>query len=323
MSDRFGLRTRAGHAQAWLGTPRGQWVSTWARRTFTVAMVAFLLWNLYRQGITPQRLWASLPSTPWFYVLWAALYVLLPTAETAIYHRLWRVRVAELLPVLLRKRVLSQDVLGYSGEVYLFGWARSRLGPPPPDGNGPPAMLHIKDNVLISSFASVLSAALIVGSVLLSGAHGLERAFGDPRPIYAVLGTVATVFVVTMATRARRAVFTLAPRDLGFLSIVHGLRFTLANVFLLLLWTVSVPGLPWEIWLTLLVVNVVVDRVPFVPASDLVFLNTALALAAPLGVPPAAISGVLVAKAALDKVFNLLLFAAAALLMRRTESQRS
>lgn len=304
-----------------MATPAGQWATVWARRLFTGAMVAFLLWNLHRQGITPQRLWASLPTTSWFYVFWAALYVLLPTAETSIYHRLWGVPVRELLPVMLRKRVLSQDVLGYSGEVYLYGWARSHLGPPPPDGTGPPAALHIKDNVLISSFASVLSAALVVGGVLLSGVHGLERAFGDPRPIYAVLGTVAVVFVVTMATRARRAVFTLGAPELTFLSIAHGLRFTLSNVLLLLLWTVSVPGLPWDIWLTLLVVNVVVDRVPFIPASDLVFLNTALALADPLGVPPAAISGVLVTKAALDKVLNLILFTAAPVLLRRAGRQ--
>lgn len=305
-----------------MATPSGQRAAVWARRAFTVAMVAFLVWNLHRRGVTPAGLWASLPATPWFYVLWAALYVLLPTAEAAIYHRLWGAPLRELVPALLRKRVLSQDVLGYSGEVYLYGWARARLGPPPPDGTGPPAALHIKDNVLISSFASVLSAALIVGAVLLSGSHGLERAFDDPTPIYVVLGTVAAVFVVTMATRARRAVFTLGPRDLTFLSVAHGLRFTLGNILLLGLWTVSVPGLPWEIWLTLLVVNVVIERVPFIPASDLVFLNTALALAMPLGVSPATISGVLVAKTALDKVFNLFFFAAAPLLRPRETADR-
>lgn len=311
------LAARAAQTSAWLETPRGRYVAKWARRTFTVALVGFLAWNLSRQGITVRDVWASLPSTPLFYVLWLTLYTLLPSAETAIYARIWRLPTRELLPVLLRKRVLSQDVLGYSGEVFLYGWARRRLGPSPPDGEGPPVALHIKDNILLSSFASVLSAAIIIGTVLVSGAHNIDHAFPNPRPIYAVLGTVAVVFVVTMATRARRAVFTLAPRDLAFLATAHGLRFTLANVFLLLIWSVSVPGLPLDVWATLLVVNVVIDRVPFVPASDLVFVNTALALAAPMGVPPEAITGVLVGKAALDKLLNLTLFTAAPLLRRR------
>ena len=316
MAERGDTRAAVARGQAWLGTPAGRRAAAWARRLFTVAMVAFLVWNLVRQGITPASLWASLPRTPWFYVIWLAFYALLPTTETVIYRRLWGAPLAELLPVLLRKRVLSQDVLGYSGEVYLYGWARTRLGAPPPEGTGPPALLHIKDNVLISSFASVLSAAVIIGGVLLVGAHGLDDAFSNPTPIYVVLAAVAAVFVLTMATRARRAVFTLSPRGLAFLSVAHGLRFTLSNLLLLLLWTTTVPGLPMRVWLTLLVVNVVVDRVPFVPASDLVFLNTALALASPLGVDPARISGVLVGKAALEKAVNLVLFAAAPLLLR-------
>lgn len=295
----------------------GQRTGTWARRAFTAGLVAFLVWNLARRGITAGDVWRSLPSTPLFYLFWLALYVLLPTVETAIYARIWRLSPRELVPVMLRKRVLSQDVLGYSGEVFLYGWARQRLGPPPPDGTGPPVALHIKDNILLSSFASVLSAAVIIGAVLLTGHHNIAEAFPNPGPIYAVLGTVALVFVVTMATRARKAVFTLPPRDLAVLAGLHVLRFTLANIFLLLLWEVSVPGLPLRVWATLLVVNVVIDRVPFIPATDLVFVNTALALAAPMGVPPEAITGVLVGKAALDKLLNAALFTLAPLLRPR------
>ena len=314
------MAARATRASAWLETPRGQRTATWARRAFTVALVGFLVWNLSRQGITARDVWAALPSTPLFYVLWLALYTLLPTAETAIYARIWRLPARELLPVLLRKRVLSQDVLGYSGEVFLYGWARKRLGPSPPDGTAPPVALHIKDNILLSSFASVLSAAVIIGMVLVSGHHNIAEAFPNPGPIYAVLGVVALVFVVTMATRARKAVFTLPQRDLAVLAGFHALRFTLANIFLLLIWEVSVPGLPLRVWATLLVVNVVIDRVPFIPATDLVFVNTALALAAPMGVAPEAITGVLVGKAALDKLLNAALFTAAPLLRPRSAS---
>ena len=37
-----------------------------------------------------------------------------------IYGRIWSMRPWQCVAVMIRKRVLNMDVLGYSGEVYLF-----------------------------------------------------------------------------------------------------------------------------------------------------------------------------------------------------------
>ncbi len=69
------------------------------------------------------EIWSALPRTPWFYILIVCAYVTLPVAEVFVYEKIWGIPMWKRLPVLFRKRVLNEGVMGYSGEAYLCLWA--------------------------------------------------------------------------------------------------------------------------------------------------------------------------------------------------------
>jgi hypothetical protein len=67
---------------------------------------------------------------------------------------------------------------------------------------------------------------------------------------------------------------------------------------------------------------VLTSRIPFVPASDLVFVSLGTHVAPFLGVPVATMAGLLVARSACEKGLNLVVFGASALWERGRGEQR-
>jgi len=125
----------------------------WLRRAFTVGIVTFVAWRLTQIGWG--ELWQNLPTEPLFYLLHLAAYSVLPLSEILIFSMIWRVRLSGAMPVMLRKRALNNSVMGYSGELYLYLWGKSRLGIA-----GRRLLSGLKDNVLMSGLATALCAIL-------------------------------------------------------------------------------------------------------------------------------------------------------------------
>lgn len=276
------------------------------RWTFIAGILAFL--GVQLTSIGWGEVWKSLPRTPWFYVLWAAIYLQLPVVETLIYRTLWGLPLRHGLPVLLRKRVLNTDVVGYSGDVYLYAWAQQVASVPKNRVLG-----AVKDNAIASSLGSTLASILMLAGFLFAGQIALVDLVDNQDPVYAIGGIVLVVVVVVLLVVFRRTVFSLSVSEVLGLFGTHVGRMGGVFVLQILQWWVVFPEAPFQVWATMLVVMTVTTRVPLMPAKDLAAMGAILGMTDLLNAPEAVIAGLLIARSALDRVANFVLFAVSSL----------
>ncbi|WP_245846217.1 hypothetical protein [Longibacter salinarum] len=265
------------------------------------AIASYLVYQLSELGW--RKLWTSLPTTPAFYILLVLMYVTLPVTEAVIYGKAWEVSSRKLLPVLFRKRVLNNDVLGYSGEAYFFLWMqrnsqieRRRL------------LTTIKDNMIISSVASTSVAFLLLAAFFLSGqVQLLEQYLPDATSTLAAAVAIIIV-VVAVGLAFRRAIFSLSASLLGVFALGHLARFVFNNGFQVTQWALVIPEVPLGTWITLLSLYIIINQVPLIPARGLFFVTASVELAGTLEVPAAAVASMLLAQNLIDRGLNFLVY---------------
>jgi len=314
MTIRQKLRIRVARLRVWwrqfADSQRGQRILWWLRQLLTAAVVAYLVYRLSQIGWV--EIWQSLPRTPWFYIIFAGMYLILPTFQALIFGLIWSLSPLKIFPASLKKRVYNKDVLSYSGDVYLYFWARERLERP-----GREIMHAIKDNAIVSSVTSTLVAFGLLAAFLFSGVVAVPEIVGDNGMLY-VAGTALVLGVLIAAgVRFRRNVFWLSGRLLIGISALHFVRLLAVMSLQVLEWEVVIPEVELEVWFTYLAVQIMVTRIPFLPSRDLVFLAFGIELAGAVQVSKAAIAGVLGVHSVLDKGLNLLLFSAVSAWDRR------
>lgn len=299
--------------KAFAATKRGKRAIKAGRLAFLAVVVGVLVYQMTDIGWG--RVVSSLPQNPVFYLLLLAMYFLLPATEALIYGRLWRLHPLACLPIMIRKRVLNVDVVGYSGEIYLFTWAKSRVS-----RSARELMGTIKDNLIVSSAASFSAAAVLIAGLMISGQVDLREYIEAASPLYAGLGAVAAVFVAVVIFRFRHVIFLLPRRAISVLAGAHLLRFFAGYVLQIAAWWVVVPSASFQTWAILLVVFVVINRIPFLPSSDLVFVSAGAGLSPMLDVPVAPVVSMLLVRSAFDRLLNLVLFSTTVWQERQTVS---
>lgn len=274
---------------------------TGVRWLFVGAIVTYLGYQLTSIGW--ERVWSSLPTTPWFYILLLLMYVTLPITEAVLYGTAWEARYRDLLPVLFRKRVLNNDVLGYSGEAYFYLWARRKTNLTRRN------ILHtIKDNTIISSVASTSVAFSLLAIFFLTGQIELLRQYLPNETSTIAAGIAVLICVVSVGVTFRRSIFSLPSPLLWFIGAGHLTRFVLNNGLQITQWAVVIPDVPLGTWITLLALYIVVNQTPFVPARSLFFVSASVELSGPLQLPTAAIASMLLAQSLIDRGLNFLVY---------------
>lgn len=302
--------------QTYVSSPRGRTVVRTLRVFLVIGILAVLV--LQVGSIGWHSVLTSLPTTPWFYIIVLMMYFLLPTFELAIYARMWRAPAAALLRVLIRKRVLNNEVVGYSGEVYLYSWGRKLAGV-----DDAKAFAAVKDNAIASSLASNTILVLLVTGFVVAGKVVLVDIIGPQNPI--AIGVVVAGVAILGATfvRFRRSILSHAARVVGILFGVHCLRFIVMYGLQILQWWVVLPDAPLSVWATMLVVGTLTNRIPFLPARDMFTIGAILGVSGFLDASQAVVAGMLVTKSAIDKVLNAVLFTSTAWIDRRGNSDLS
>ena len=272
-------------------------------------IVAYLLYRLSNVG------WGdvidNLPQSPWFYFFFALRFLALPVSELAIYEIVWSKPLLRHFFVFIRKRVYNFAVMGYSGEAFLTLWARRRLAL-----SDKTIIVGVKDNNLLSAFASNTATVLLI--FFLAATDSLQAgldAFPGSGVLFGVaFATAATLAVLVMVFRRR--LIALPPGVMPALLGVHAVRQILIIALHAAMYSAALPGAPLGAWLIFIAMQLVLSRIPFLPNQDVVFLTAALALSPIVGMPEAAVAGMLVAEAGLSQVINAILFAATAPLAR-------
>jgi len=236
-----------------------------AGAALTLAMAAGVGWQLFGRGL--DGLTRAVPSGPLFYLAFAASYLALPVADWLILRRLWGGHVvgAAGLAATLRKRVANEVVLGYSGEAYVYAWARA--------------------NGIVAPFAAVKDVAVlsaVAGNLATLTALGLALPLAGHLPAATMWGALGSALLVAAATLPflfwRRRVFALPGADLRWVLGVHLARQLAATLLLAATWSLGRPGIAAGLWLALAAGRLVVWRLPFVPNKDLLFANLAALL---------------------------------------------
>jgi len=301
-------------ARQWSETPSAKRLATVARWLFFAGVVGWLVLKVTAIGWG--AVFASLPTTPWFYLLFLVMFLTLPLTETLIFRLLLdrRVGIGD-IGVFIRKRVLNSAFVGYSGDLYIFVWAKRRLGL-----STRQAGHAVKDNAILSALSSTTITALLVAGFWFTGQAALVASWLDTG-----MGKLLTVLFVAAALlpvllRFRGSIFAASAKVAGAVLGIHMAR----GLFLLGVqaaqWWVVLPDQSWTTWLIFLTAQMVISRLPFIPNRDLLFLSAGLEMSNVIDGPRAAMAGVLLAGGALTQGANLLFFVATSFRRGRSDA---
>ncbi|NND70395.1 MAG: hypothetical protein HKN43_02345 [Rhodothermales bacterium] len=294
----------------------GRIVRKVAHYAFLVAIAGYLLYKMSDIGWV--QILDSLPTSPLFYILFVVLFFSLPVAEALIYRLTWNFSAIRHLHVFIKKRVYNKDVLGYSGEVYLYSWARNNLQIRDWD-----ILKTIRDNNILSSVASTAIAAALLLIFVSVGSIRVSDLIGQQSTANIITGVLLVVVLVILGMRFRRRLFSLAPRIALIILATHAVRLLIGNGLQILMWEAAIPEIDISVWLTFAATSIVVSRIPFVPNRDLIMLGAGIELAEMLELSTASITGLFVTLSVLGKISNLFWFVLVSFIDRKDGPEAS
>lgn len=280
-------------------TPK--WVPSVVRRSLILIVSALIFWQVWNIGW--DEVLRNLPSTPWFYVIAAILYVMLPTTELLIYTKLWNVKKRTLFRTFLIKRVYNEEVLGYSGELYLFSKMRKVTQKPELE-----LMRDVRDTNIISAIVSNVVAISLVAILIFFGFIPVEKLLEQANFLYVGIGIFALIVIIALAVQFRRHIFSLPLKTAFHIFWTYLLRFVFQNALVVVQWAVVLPDTPIYVWLIYISTNIVLNRIPLLPAKDLVFVWIGIQLSGSLDVATAGLAGMLIVSSAMSRVANLIIY---------------
>lgn len=274
------------------------------------AIVGYLIYRLTQLGWTDVL--QSLPVSPWFYVFFLLRFLALPVCEMAAYEINWERPLLRHFPVFVRKRVYNYAVAGYSGEGFLTLWARRTLGLSDRD-----VIVAVKDNNLLSALTSNVATVLLIIALAVTGVLQAELKALPGAAIlfglsFATAGALSVIVVVF-----RRRLIALPDGKMSRMLALHAARQVLVFFLQAAMYAAAIPTAPFLALAMFVTLQLVVNRIPFLPNQELVYLGAALTLAGLAGAPETAVAAMLIAEAGLSQALNIGLFFATAHLARQ------
>jgi hypothetical protein len=257
----------AADAEPFVSAPLADGLRRWlpiAGPIFSIGILAAVIWRL--QQLDFGAIWERIPTSPGFWLLFPFYYFALSIADWVIFRRLWRIPPA--VAALLRKRLSNDLLVGYSGELYFYTWARRRG-----DISGAP-FGAIKDVAILSAIAGN-----VVTLILFALAYPvLGRADLGIQPHVALLSVIIIVGPSLLALMLRGHLFSLPGAETRFVLAVHFTRLIAVIALTILLWHFALPDVPLRWWMTLASLQILVSRLPLVPNKDVVFAGICILL---------------------------------------------
>lgn len=286
--------------KALIDSPRAKKVQKIVRRVIMAALFGIIVYQLFLIGW--EEVLKSLPTEPFFYILFLVLYLTLPTAETFIYRQVWPTPKTKFFKTALTKKIYNDEIVGYSGEFYLFMWARKHL-----DKSDSEILKNLRDNNILSVVTSNLVALSLVGILVFTGVIDIGDLASNMNLIYVSIAIIIIVAVIGLFIQFRKYLFDLPFKKALIIFSIYLFRFLLHNSLLVVQWAVVIPNTPLSTWLIFLAITIVVNRIPFLPSRDLVFMWAGIELSRALDMTTATVAGMLLVSSVLKKCTNLIL----------------
>ena len=272
-----------------------------ARILLFVGIIAFLVWEL--RDVDPVEVIQGLPLDIRFYLLFLAGYFILPITQILAYSVTWNFKLKHAIPAFIKKRILNKDVLGYSGEVYLYAWARDHV-----DAPAMSLMKTIRDQNILSAASSTLVAIILVAVFMVSGQITINTILGETSLGGIIAGGVGIALILVILVRIWKYLFDMPWGQASKIFSLHTARVLLRQVADIGMWHVAMPEVSLKVWFTYAAVSIIVTRIPFLPAADLVVMGVALGLAEVMEVPEAQLFALFASVTVLNRGVNLLFF---------------
>lgn len=302
---------RVGNTRAW------KRVLKFFNLFFTSAVVFYLIYKLTLIGW--ESVIHSLPKTVWFYIILLMIYFSLPVFQMFIYNLAFKTtkKYKKLFWVLINKRVLDKDLLGYSGEMYLYLWSRKNIKLPSKE------IMHVlKDNVIISSVASTFLAVTLLVLFFLFGKTPYLSQWINLHFFKILLVGFCLLLILSLTIKFRKSLIFLPKDKIISIFALHNVRLLVAMGLQIIQWWVVMPQVPWINWFTLLTLQIIITRIPFLPSRDLLFLGTGIEISSWMNISQSAIAGMLLASSVISKILNLVFFVAVSLSTRKNQDKK-
>ena len=188
--------------------------------------------------------------------------------------------------------------MSYVGEFDFYLWLTQKE----PDQSKRRVFDIVKDNNIISSAASIVlvSALLLVLLFLYYSGEGV-------RDYLLILGYVAgyiLLLVTVVVVMARTNIYSLNMRDTWYLTGVHSIRILFISAVQILQWYLAITDITvWELFV-ILSVQMVISRIPILPAKDLIFISGSIELTNYLDISTSELAAIMVLNSLIDKVIS-------------------
>lgn len=273
----------------------------WLSRIVQSSILVLLFWQLSSVGWI--EVYNSLPTNPLFYILQVLLYFALPVSELFIYKKSWDFKIKNGFPVFVYKKIYNSDVITYSGEIYLYYWAKSKLSHPYKY-----IASVIRDNNILSTLSSTIIAIILIGIFLSVGHITIHQIIGSEGRFWFPWILLVLFIVTIFAWRYRRYWFSMSRKEAAYILSVHTVRLLVVHALELLQWIIAIPQIALGNWLSLMAAKIATSRIPLLPNKDLLFLSIVIGLSGAFGIPRAELASMLLVSSVLNKVFNLVFF---------------
>lgn len=211
----------------------------------------------------------------------------------------WNFNIRQGLPVFVYKKIYNSDVITYSGEVYLYYWAKKKFNYSKKD-----IVALIRDNNILSTLSSTMIAILLIGVFLTFGHIGFNEIMG--REDHMWIPWILLVFIVlgAIALHNRRLWFSLSRNEALYILRVHISRLMVVHALEMLQWVVAIPVVSMNNWFSLMAAKIATSRIPLLPNKDLLFVSIVIGLSGTFGIPQAELASMLLVSSVMNKVIN-------------------
>lgn len=246
------------------------------------------------------RIVASRPQSWLFYLVLALPFFVQPIADLLLYRNLLGVGRALPLTIFLRKRYMNTLMLDYSGEVYLFLWARKHLLV------RDSLILHaVKDSSVLSAAAGLVVLWLML-LMLVAGHVVAIPALPIGRWPLLLVGSVPLVLGLALFV-GNRKLTALSRRQIVSTFTIHFARAVITLWLEYLIWWLSGALPSGADCLKFVALRLLLTRLPLVPSKDIVWVGVGMAAAGTMAVSAPKVAAVLVMMTAVGLVQDLII----------------
>lgn len=286
-------------------SPFGSFLKTWSNRLLVLGVLVWLIFQLTEIGWNQVLL--SLPTNPWFYFLFVLIYFSLPLAEMLIYRISWTYSLREAFKPFMLKKIYNKDVVGYSGEFYIYAWAKQHL-----KLSRRAIFSTIKDNNILSTIASTVVTFGLLAVLLFTEQIKVIELIPRSERVYALGGVAFSLVMIFFLVYFRKHIMGMSARTSGLIFGIHSFRLLFGQLLHIIQWAIIMPEVALYVWFTFVSIQLILTRIPFLPNQDLIFLGISVELSGLMDVSVAGVAGLMLANTVLTKLLNVFFFVIAA-----------